>query len=180
MFFQNFAKFTWKHLCRSHFLTTLQIWKLIKKILRHSYFPVNFAQFFKNLIYRKPPDDCSCWFLCSNQSIIHWSHFACFFHFFFYYWWLQLWTLLRNCLKTTIFLLFPIVYSKINMLLRKLRLGNNLPTHIKENTNFLRQKPRQLPSAEAVFERCYFRRGQVKRPNNPLSFTALAVLTIIL
>ena len=103
-----------------------------------------------------------------------------FFPFFFYYWWLQLWTLLRNCLKTTIFLLFPIVYSKINMLLRKLRLGNNLPTHIKENTNFLRQKPRQLPSAEAVFERCYFRRGQVKRPNNPLSFTALAVLTIIL
>ena len=38
------------------------------------------------------------------------------------------------------------------MLLRQLRLGNNLPMHIRENTGFLRQKPRQLPSAEANFE----------------------------
>ena len=100
--------------------------------------------------------------------------------FFFYYWWLQLWDFTQKLSQNDDFLLFPIVYSKINMLLRKFRLGNNLPTHIKENTNFLRQKPRQLPSAEAVFERCYFRKWQVKCPNNPLSFTALAVLTIIL
>ena len=38
------------------------------------------------------------------------------------------------------------------MLLRQLRLGNNLPMHIRENTGFLQQKPRQLPSAEANFE----------------------------
>ena len=38
------------------------------------------------------------------------------------------------------------------MLLRQFRLGNNLPTHIRENTDFLRQKPRQLPSVEANFE----------------------------
>ena len=31
-------------------------------------------------------------------------------------------------------------------------LFKNLPTHIRENTNFLRQKPRQLPCAEANFE----------------------------
>ena len=32
--------------------------------------------------------------------------------------------------------------------------GNNLPTYIRENTDFLQQKPRQLPSAEANFEGC--------------------------
>ena len=40
------------------------------------------------------------------------------------------------------------------MLLRQFRLGNNLPTHIRENTDFPRQKPRQLPSFEANFEGC--------------------------
>ena len=38
------------------------------------------------------------------------------------------------------------------MLLRQFHLRNNFPTHIKENTGFLRQKPRQMPSAEANFE----------------------------
>ena len=37
-------------------------------------------------------------------------------------------------------------------MLRQLRLSNNL--HIKENTDFLRQKPQQLQSAEANFEGC--------------------------
>ena len=40
------------------------------------------------------------------------------------------------------------------MLLRQFRLGNNLPTHNKENTDFSQQKPRQLPSAEANFKGC--------------------------
>ena len=31
-------------------------------------------------------------------------------------------------------------------------LGNNLPTLIRENTDFPRQKPQQLASAEANFE----------------------------
>ena len=35
------------------------------------------------------------------------------------------------------------------------RLGNNLPMHIRENTDFPRQRPRQLQSAEAHFEGCY-------------------------
>ena len=30
------------------------------------------------------------------------------------------------------------------MLLRQFCLGNNLPTHTRENTHFLRQKPQQL------------------------------------
>ena len=41
------------------------------------------------------------------------------------------------------------------MLLRKFRLGNNLPTHIKENTDFPRQNPRQVLNAEMNFESCY-------------------------
>ena len=39
-------------------------------------------------------------------------------------------------------------------MLRQFRLGNNLPMHIRENTDFPRQKPWQLPSAAANFEGC--------------------------
>ena len=35
------------------------------------------------------------------------------------------------------------------MLLQQFRLGNNLPMHIRKNTDFPRQKPQQWPSAEA-------------------------------
>ena len=35
------------------------------------------------------------------------------------------------------------------MLIRQFHLGNNLPMHNTENTDFPWQKPRQLPSAEA-------------------------------
>ena len=42
------------------------------------------------------------------------------------------------------------------MVLRQFCLGNNLPTHIKENTDFPRQKPQQVPNAEAYLEGyCY-------------------------
>ena len=34
------------------------------------------------------------------------------------------------------------------------RLGNNFPMHIRENTDFPRQRARQLQSAEAYFEGC--------------------------
>ena len=33
-------------------------------------------------------------------------------------------------------------------------LGNNLPSHIRENTDFPQQKPRQLLSAKTNFEGC--------------------------
>ena len=38
------------------------------------------------------------------------------------------------------------------MLLREFCLGSNLPMHIRKNTDFLWQKPWQLPSAEANFK----------------------------
>ena len=38
------------------------------------------------------------------------------------------------------------------MLLRQFHCGNDLLTHIRENTDFLQQKPQQLPSAEGNFE----------------------------
>ena len=39
------------------------------------------------------------------------------------------------------------------MLLRQFYLDNNLQRHNRENTDFDRQKPRQLPSAKANFEK---------------------------
>ena len=55
-----------------------------------------------------------------------------------------------------IFLLFTIIYSKINMneCWKQYRSGYNLPTHIRENTAFSLQKPQHLLSAEANFEGC--------------------------
>ena len=54
-----------------------------------------------------------------------------------------------------IFLLFTIIYPKINMnVVKVIFLGNNLPMHIGENIDFLRQKPWKLSSAEANFEGC--------------------------
>ena len=44
----------------------------------------------------------------------------------------------RKCLKLKIFSLFTILYSKINVNLRQFRLGNYLPMHIRENTDFSR------------------------------------------
>ena len=38
------------------------------------------------------------------------------------------------------------------MLFRQFRLSNNLLTHIRENTDFLQQKPQQSLSAKANFE----------------------------
>ena len=38
--------------------------------------------------------------------------------------------------------------------LRQFCLGNNLPTHIRENADFLWEKPWKLPSTEANFEGC--------------------------
>ena len=40
------------------------------------------------------------------------------------------------------------------MLLRQFCLGNNLPMHIKENTDFLREKLWELPVVKANFEGC--------------------------
>ena len=51
--------------------------------------------------------------------------------------------------KQRFFSLSTIIYSKINMNVAKKKcLGNNLPTHIKENPDF----PWQLLSAKANFE----------------------------
>ena len=36
-------------------------------------------------------------------------------------------------------------------MLRQFRVGNNLPMHIRENTDLPRQKPQQLASAEEIY-----------------------------
>ena len=66
--------FTGKHLCWSHF----SLWKDSSTDI----FLWILCNFPRNIIYRTPPDDCSCWFLHSNQGFIHWSHPVCFFLYF--------------------------------------------------------------------------------------------------
>ena len=84
--FWNLAKFMWEHLCWSHLLTNLQISRPETSLKRDSgthIFLRIFCNFSKKLIYRTPLDDCSCWFLLSHQSFVHWLHFVRFFlHFF--------------------------------------------------------------------------------------------------
>ena len=49
LFRNDFANFTGKHICRSHFLNkfaALQSVALLKKTLQHKYFPLNLLQFF--------------------------------------------------------------------------------------------------------------------------------------
>ena len=76
---KNFAKFTGKHLCCSHFVTKLQVSRLETLLRRYcstGIFQWILCNFSKNLIYRTPPDNCPCWFLHFNQVFIYWSHFA--------------------------------------------------------------------------------------------------------
>ena len=104
-------------------------WNFIKSRLQHRYFLTNFAHFSKIIMYRTPSHDCSCWFLHSNQSFIHWFFF--YFHFlldFFPF-------IIDNCnyesfvrkgLKIKIF--FTIIIQKLTgMLQRQFHRRNNLP-----------------------------------------------------
>ena len=113
--FLELAKFRWKYICWSLFLTTLQISRPETSWKRDSgtdIFLWIFHNFSKNLIYRTPVANCSCWFLHSNQSFIHWSHFV---HFFFHFFSFIIdncnyGSVLRKCLKMKNFLLFTIVF----------------------------------------------------------------------
>ena len=54
--FNNFAKFTGKHLCWNFFLINLQAFRLatlLKKKLQRRYFPVNFAKLLKNIYFEE-------------------------------------------------------------------------------------------------------------------------------
>ena len=63
----------------------------------------------------------------------------------------------RKGIKIKIFYFLQKFIEKLKcMLLRQFCLGNNLPTHIRENRDLTRQKPRQLPRPEANFEDCIF------------------------
>ena len=67
----------------------------------------------KSFIYRTPPDDCSCWFLRSNQNVYPLITLCSFFPslFSFIIDNCNSWSLLRKSLKMRIFLLFAIVYK---------------------------------------------------------------------
>ena len=58
----------------------------------------------------------------------------------------------RKGTKKIFYFLQKFIEKLTCMLLRKFCLGNNLPTHIRENTDFPRLSRRQLPRAKANFE----------------------------
>ena len=98
-------------------------------------------------------NECSCWFLCSHQGFIHWSHFSFFLSLFPF--------IIDNCnyefvpkgYKNEDFYFLQLFTQKLTwMLSKQVRLGINLLTHIRENTDFPWQKPWQLPNAEANFQ----------------------------
>ena len=112
----------------------LKDWNFIKQRLWHRYFPVNFLQFFKKphlqntsgwLLLLIPP------FLTKVVS----SDFSFSFSF-----------IIDNCDYWKV--------SKNEDLFKTIVFYFLHKRHIKENTDFLWQKPRQLSSAEANFEGC--------------------------
>ena len=136
----------WKHFCWSHFLTMLQV-SMPETSLKKTLAQVSSCEFsaiFQKTLFRtSSQDDCYYLFLCSNQSFIHWSLFLFFPSLFsFIIDNHNHGNLLIKYLKIKTFLLFTIVYSKINInVIKTIRLRNNLPMHIRENTDFLHQKP---------------------------------------
>ena len=125
--------------------TGFSAWNFIKKRHQHMYFPENFVKSFAKFFKKPYLQNTSRWLLLLIPSfqLRFYPLITLFPSFFpFYYWWLQLWKFVQKGFKNNFFLLFTIIYPKIKMLLRQFRLGNNLPTHIRENTDFPRQIPR--------------------------------------
>ena len=72
---RNFAKFTGKHLCQSHFLNKvagLRPRTLLKERLWHRCFPVNFTKFIGIFFHKITLGDCFCalTFLYMKQCIV--------------------------------------------------------------------------------------------------------------
>ena len=139
----------WKHLCWSHFLTMLQLSKpetSLKKDSSTGIFLWIFSNFSKNLLYKTSQMTALADSSITTKVLSTYHTLLVFFiTFFFIIDNCNHGSLLRKCLKMKAFLLFTIVYSKITlrkkMLLRQFRLSNNLLMHIRENTDFLWQKP---------------------------------------
>ena len=71
---KNFIKFTGKHLCQSFFfnkVSGLRTAALLKKMLWHRCFPVNFAKFLRTPFYRTLLDVCFCNLFSNCVAQIH-------------------------------------------------------------------------------------------------------------
>ena len=127
---QRFSNRCFLKLCKIHVKTSLQkllfdnvaglkAWNLKRDSLkRHSgtcIFLWIFCNSSKNLIYITPPDDCSCWFLCSSQSFYLFITLCLFFPslFSFIIDNCNYGSLLRNCLKMKTFLLCTMFNQKL-------------------------------------------------------------------
>ena len=128
---KNLAQFTGNDLCWSYILIKMQVTRpetSLKADSSTGIFLRILHIFSKIIMYSTPPDDCSCWFLHSNQSFIHWLHSFHFLLNFFPF-------IIDNCnyesfvrmgLKIKIF--FTIIIQKLTgMLQRQFHRRNNLP-----------------------------------------------------
>ena len=67
-------------------------------------------------------------------------------------------------IKMKIFFTFKIIYPEINILFRQFRLANNLPTQIRQNTDFLLGKASKTAECQGEFRRLWLARlGKKKK-----------------
>ena len=64
-------------------------------------------------------------------------------------------SLFRECIKMKIFFhfLLEFIQKLTSMMFRQFRLGNNLQTHIRENTDFLLGKASEIAECQGKFQR---------------------------
>ena len=115
---KKLPKLTGKHLSWTHILIKLQVSRIetsLKRDSNTSIFLWILRKCSKNSIYGTAPDDCSCWFLHSNQVIfIDYSFFVFSKFFLFIINNRNYGSLSRKAIKMKIFLLFTIIYPKFN------------------------------------------------------------------
>ena len=115
---KKWPKLTGKHLSWTHILIKLQVSRIATSLKRDSNTSI-FLWILRKcsniFIYGTAPDDCSCWFLRSNQVLfIDYSFFVFSKFFLFIINNRNYGSLSRKAIKMKIFSLFTIIYPKFN------------------------------------------------------------------
>ena len=143
---KNSAKFMETHLCWSLFSKRLQVsWPetSLKRDFSRGIFLWILKKIFEKT-YLQNTSGCLLVLISPFQPALH-ALITLFFLF-----------VSNNCnYGNLLSLFFTIIYQEINVnVVKTTCLSNDLLMHIRENTDFARQKPQQLPSAKANFEGC--------------------------
>ena len=149
----------WKHLCWSHFLTMLQLSKpetSLKKDSSTGIFLWIFSNFSKNLLYKTSQMTALADSSITTKVLSTYHTLLVFFiTFFFYYWQLQSWEFTQKVSKNEGFFTF---YNSLFKNYIKKKNAVKTILHIRENTDFLWQKPpncqvlKQISKAEYTSE----------------------------